>query len=142
MLEGVALFIFNSLGQAYLIREQRSKPFIGKKAGMLSIPMETMKGGELPAEATRRLLCEEVGVRGAVALYCIGSSYFEPVDHPEGVVYRIYCFRTVCDGSMIVGPQDLEDVAPYGWMHLEDVAKLGDHGRRELPQLVKIVQGG
>ena len=141
MLEGVALFVFDGNGQAYLIKEKRSKPFIGKKAGMLSIPMETMKGGESPAEATQRLLREEVGL-SVVALYCIGSSYFEPVDHPDGVMYMIHCVRAMCDGSMTVDPQDLEDVAPYGWMHLEDVAKLGDHGRRELPQLVKIVQGG
>lgn len=58
---GVALIIEHpSSGHILTLREMEDKPWLGKLAGMRSIPMETLRDSESHDEAIQRLIHEEL----------------------------------------------------------------------------------
>ncbi len=60
-IRGVALIIKHPGTERILIlRENEDKPWLGKLAGMWSIPMETLHDGEAHDAAVRRLIHEEL----------------------------------------------------------------------------------
>lgn len=61
LLRGVALIVENPEGEILVLRELKSKPWLGKWAGMYSIPMETIKTSESDKETLQRLRREELG---------------------------------------------------------------------------------
>ncbi len=141
MLRGVALFLSNSTGEMFVVRERQSKPKIGKIADMISIPMETIEPGESPEAALERLLREEIGLAIMSQPIQLAWARFAPVDHPEAIPYEILVFVAQVDGSRPAVPLlDPEDVEPAGWMSLSQLANLGPKGRRELPGLLLVLQ--
>lgn len=136
MLQGVVLLLFQDKDQkkVWTVREQRDKAVNGKRAGMTSIPMETMEPGETKENALLRLLIEEVGV-GLVDLPLeIGEVYFPAT--ATTAAYRLHCYAgVIADPHDTPQPSDLDDVRPNGWLDLEQLDKLGQAGRRELPAI-------
>ncbi len=59
-IRGVALFVRNSVESVLILREFENKPYIGKYAGMYSIPMETSLPGDPDSLTLRRLVQEEL----------------------------------------------------------------------------------
>jgi 8-oxo-dGTP pyrophosphatase MutT (NUDIX family) len=137
LLQGVALFLADGNGHFWTVVEMADKPAVGKMAGMISIPMETMEDGEEPEDALQRLLAEEVGEGVSGTPTEIGNTYF-PGDNGT-IAYRIFCFHLECAAvrGVQLSPGDSDDVAPHGWLTRRKVSELGERGRRELPRLLK-----
>lgn len=139
MLQGVVLLLFCK-GQLFFIREKRTKPLIGKRAGMLAVPMETMELAETPDQAIWRLLLEEVGLLGLIELHLIGQISFSATE--TTVAYKLFIYFGVselCD-PITVNPKDSEDVEVVGWLPVTQLRDLGEKGRRELPAIWQLLQ--
>jgi len=60
-IRGVALLVVNPAGEILVLQEFFCKPYLGKYAGMWSIPMETCEPGENYPSTLKRLHEEELG---------------------------------------------------------------------------------
>lgn len=142
MRHGVALFLLREDGKVFAVREKKNKPEIGKNAGMLSIPMETLNPGEDHASALGRLVAEEIGLNQAlIAPQELDWAQFEPVSDPCGIPYRILPYVAVIasqEAPML--PTDSDDVEPAGWRSLAEImAWSPPFARREMPALIELL---
>lgn len=139
MLEGVALVLFrdDTYKEVFFVREKRTKEFIAKQAGMLSIPMDTMEPGESALDAFTRFVPEEVGLE-LRAVWDIGVLHFPRTS--ATVPYNIYCFvAVVADPKATPSHTDPDDVDVVGWRPADLLETLGLNGRRELPKIARLL---
>jgi hypothetical protein len=111
IVSGVGLLLFDSDGRILLLEELESKLHYCKVAGMLSIPIETIKERETCNLAIERLIVEEVGVPIAEA-----PSFFKEfmIKLNDRFTERLFVFMGVCEKSFVARPNDT-DIAYYGW---------------------------
>ncbi len=140
---GVALVVRCLCCRKYLFVEEReNKPHLGKRAGMLSLPMDTLEDGNIPQEM-RRLIREEIGSRHFPIL-----SGFTLITTP--LVWRYPNGTTICTihiGCVDVSEQfcatpEASDVVPGDWYCERGIGELAqsDMLRLEVPPVLKHVQ--
>ncbi len=128
-----------STDRILVVEERHSKPEIGKKAGMLSIPLETMKKGEVVRKTLGRLISEEVGRKSGLT---VASCREMEGDLPEfsygdEIFSFIRLYQTVVPTEFVAAPES-DDVVYHGWMSPENfVAIVGDGVRQEASQIVE-----
>lgn len=117
---GVALIVVNPHNKLLVIREKETKDWLGKKAGMDSIPMETCKPGESDLLTLARLQQEELPTLPLLALpeYYVGAYRLAPLTWARLYVARaptlaLPTFTSVC-----------ADVGHPRWMSINDAMQL------------------
>lgn len=111
IITGVGLILTNPSGQLVVVRERTSKPAVGKVAGMITFPLETVEEGEHPEKGTLpRLLTEEVGaVAGMKRPRLLG--FYHVTVNTVTIAYVARC------ESVIFSPAAGEEVEACGWMY-------------------------
>ncbi len=127
-LRAVALAVSNPDGDILMLEELTSKPYLGKLAGMRSIPMETKRPDEPDAAALARLLDEEAaGLDGTVAIDATVIGCYRIVPHVWVRLYGARCaVRTVPTGGDA-------DIGNHAWIRPADALGLWlRRGAREM----------
>jgi len=116
---GVALIVQNSIREILILQECRSKPHIGKLAGMFSIPMETCWPGESVRSAVVRLVKEElpgVDIPVSDAITYIGSYRVVP-----RVWARLFFIKAKTDA---LPEGESEEVDNHQWVAIDKALDL------------------
>ena len=123
-LQGVGLILYCSgTGRLWTVKELVAKLAIGKVAGMISFPLETMKPKELPVAALKRLCWEEMGIKDPNFVFRILGK-FHPVPNRRDI--GIFIFLASVDEEVDMFPVDT-DIEAFGWVtpeHLLDPENL------------------
>lgn len=117
---GVALLLINKLDseKIWIIEERVAKPWLGKKKGDWSIPMETKEAGETSEQCFSRLLIEELGEDVMIA----NPKLLTPQVIIKNVGFlRIFTAKATISDQPI--PVDSE-IVPIGWKPWEDLLNL------------------
>lgn len=123
MITGVVLLLFDDSGRMLLVRELGSKPQLGKYAGQVSPPMETVRDDEDLPTAICRLIAEEIGV----------GTDFKPVlfrsfdDIIPDVILVVFCGR--CGSAFEAVPQD-DDIEYAYWDRPEAILAMDASKKR------------
>lgn len=117
---GVGALVVSPNDQFLCITELRPKRLTGKLAGMKSLPMETVEGGESHQEALIRLFQEEVKIG-------VDNSLDKPLklctgQLTPGVWLHAYLFD-VNSELVIQSGSELNEIGEVSWMSIEDVLK-------------------
>jgi hypothetical protein len=117
---GVALVVVNPHNNLLVIQEKETKDWLGKKAGMDSIPMETAKPGEDDFKVLVRLQHEELPGLPLIQLpeYYVGAYRIAPHTWAKLYVARAPTFEL----PMFVSDQS--DVGHPRWMDPSDAMQL------------------
>lgn len=136
---GALIVVPEDPGRGFLtLRELTSKRSTHKVAGMLTLPMETVKPGEEYAQTFERLTREEIQIKNfrydprAVTRLCL-------CELRSGVILHASVLEVSPDVDVIIGSES-QEVADLGWTRFEDVlnAPVGDLGIR--PGTRKVIQ--
>lgn len=119
LLLGVALIVENPENKIMVLREGNSKPWLGKYAGMYSVPMETKKGvRERDQRALARLVAEELhGLEVTIEPEPRGS--YRVV---WGARASLYLGRTLA--TLPPAPNGSREVSGHVWVCPEEALKL------------------
>lgn len=127
---GVGVLLFAPSGRILVMKELVSKPSIGKEAGMISFPLETMRPGESREDTVVRLLFEEIG-RSDLRITPI---FFGGEMHIVSNAVTLACFALLLEGEFEVFPQD-NDVIFHEWMYPADLKKYVPIRKEVIPVL-------
>lgn len=116
---GVALIVTNPAKRILVLQEFQDKPELGKRAGMFSVPMETIYAGENDRTAFQRLGCEELpGVLApGFATEPIGEYWITP----NALAY-LHTAQAESDALPTV-PTHLSEVGNHRWVSMQEVRK-------------------
>ncbi len=119
IVRSVGLILFDSVGRVLLVKELESKIHYGKVAGMITVPIETIKNGENRVQALRRLLKEEIGeqIEGPISFY---EEFLIRLN--DAFTERLYVYKSACKNSFIAHPNDT-DIEHFGWMLPQEIYK-------------------
>jgi hypothetical protein len=112
---GVALVVVNPHNNLLVIQEKETKDWLGKKAGMDSIPMETAKPGEDDFKVLVRLQHEELPGLPLIQLpeYYVGAYRIAPHTWAKLYVARAPTFEL---------PMFVSDQSDGAWEMIQDYA--------------------
>jgi hypothetical protein len=112
VIRGVALVITNPGGEVMTIRENETKPYLGKYAGMHSIPMETKRASEPDSQALARLVTEELpGFSDRIQIIEKRRGVYRIV---SGVLVSLYEARML-DSSLPLVINGIAEVDQHAW---------------------------
>jgi hypothetical protein len=118
IVRGIGLILVaNGTGRIYTIRELVAKPMIGKEAGMISFPLETIERGETCCDTIRRMVDEEIT---GCSFEQISGLFISPnlLMLVPGVCAHVAW--GYCDREFTSVPRDPE-VVHYGWCSCADL---------------------
>jgi hypothetical protein len=115
----VGLIAENPSGDILLVQEFENKAWLGKLAGMFSIPMETRHEDEQEAEALVRLWQEELP---GLPLPTRPCSYIGAYQVVPRIWAKVYAVRTESN-DLPNGPSFRSEVGNYRWALPEDALR-------------------
>ena len=129
-IRGVALVVANPDNEVLILQEFESKPYLGKYAGMFSIPMETSKPGEPDHSALARLVTEELpGFTTSLEISEARRGGYRIGPHGWGSLYA----ATVPNGTLPNPTSQTSEVGNHKWVLLPDAKRLWlRQGAREM----------
>lgn len=120
LIRAVAVAIFLPDGRIYTVEETTSRPEYGKIAGMRTVPMETLGGGETEEEGVKRILFggDELA-KGSIKVL-----EFQRVGlYLVGKIAQITLFRAECELLSSDELSALDDVVAPLWLKPKDLLK-------------------
>ena len=118
-LRAVALFTSNPAGELLVLDEFVAKPYLGKYAGMSSIPMETCHHNEKDLAALQRLHDEEL-----TGLPCLADpTYIGAYRVAPRAWAKLYATKIASAAAPIISGHTLE-VGNHRWIPLQEALEL------------------